>query len=286
MQYFLIGKKGIFRRHVSMWSVGVECRKEWAIRMMSDPKEGITAIQGLRNGSLGATILGTAAAQLASRTLAIMTNPEQLQQVAMFGNDDPITGDGKSIASPQFKLALALGTLLLSVMCLAQFVRFSLHLMFVIQVVAGNPIKYSHLLKLTRVFIKRSSMYFSLGLRFLFLFLPAIMWILGVTALLITTVIEVGIMLAMDIVPVDGSWLAEHEALRAADEAELLASTHLLPKSTPPTPGQAPAQAAGGAAATADPPAAGKAEPGEKLQPPPPLPPPPPLGAAQQQPST
>lgn len=58
----------------------------------TDPKEGITAIQGLRNGSLGATILGTAAAQLASRTLAIMTNPEQLQQVAMFGNDDPITG--------------------------------------------------------------------------------------------------------------------------------------------------------------------------------------------------
>lgn len=40
----------------------------------------------------------------------------------------PTLADGKSIASPQFKLALALGTLLLSVMCLAQFVRFSLHL--------------------------------------------------------------------------------------------------------------------------------------------------------------
>ncbi len=40
MQYFLIGKKGIFRRHVSMWSVGVECRKEWAIRMMSGGEIG------------------------------------------------------------------------------------------------------------------------------------------------------------------------------------------------------------------------------------------------------
>lgn len=33
-----------------------------------------------------------------------------------------------SIASPEVKLTLALGTLLLSLMCLAQFVRFSLHL--------------------------------------------------------------------------------------------------------------------------------------------------------------
>lgn len=34
----------------------------------------MTAIQGMRNGSLGATILATAAAQLAQRTLAVPTN--------------------------------------------------------------------------------------------------------------------------------------------------------------------------------------------------------------------
>ena len=48
--------------------------------------------------------------------------------------------------------------------------------MYVMNVVASDPDKYRHLTKLVRVFIKRSSIYFALGLRFLFLFLPAIMW--------------------------------------------------------------------------------------------------------------
>ena len=56
----------------------------------TDPKEGITAIQGLRNGSLGATILGTAAAQLASRVIAVLTTPAQLAQVEAFSTSDPI----------------------------------------------------------------------------------------------------------------------------------------------------------------------------------------------------
>ena len=58
----------------------------------ADPKDSITAIQGLRNGALGATILGTAAAQMASRVMIVLCNQETLAQVRAFGESDPITG--------------------------------------------------------------------------------------------------------------------------------------------------------------------------------------------------
>ena len=48
--------------------------------------------------------------------------------------------------------------------------------MYIMQVIASDPRRYAHLLKLSRVFVHRSSIYFSLGLRFLFLFAAAIMW--------------------------------------------------------------------------------------------------------------
>ena len=127
--YFWLGKYLIFKNKVSLWNVGVDARKEWAIQMMkstneweglavglekrghvpanesqawkptcmhlfahADPKDSITAIQGLRNGALGATILGTAAAQMASRVIVVLCNQETLAQIRAFGESDPITG--------------------------------------------------------------------------------------------------------------------------------------------------------------------------------------------------
>ena len=55
----------------------------------------MTAIQGMRNGSLGATILATAAAQLAQRTLAVLTNTMYLNSVRELGKSDPIAGGGR-----------------------------------------------------------------------------------------------------------------------------------------------------------------------------------------------
>lgn len=58
----------------------------------ADSKENVTAIQGMRNGELGATILATAAAQLAQRTFATLTNPAYLNAVKALGESDPIAG--------------------------------------------------------------------------------------------------------------------------------------------------------------------------------------------------
>ncbi|KAK2079226.1 hypothetical protein QBZ16_002917 [Prototheca wickerhamii] len=184
----------------------------------------------MRNGSLGATILATAAAQLAQRTLAVLTNTMYLNSVRELGKSDPIAG-GNSIASPQVKLGLAFGTLLLCIMCLAQFVRFSLHQMYIMQVIASDPRRYAHLLKLSRVFVHRSSIYFSLGLRFLFLFAPAIMWCVGPLALLITTVLQTGIMFALDLVPVSEDWLQTEQKLIDEDEQRLLTAESVAAES-------------------------------------------------------
>ncbi|KDD72412.1 hypothetical protein H632_c3381p0, partial [Helicosporidium sp. ATCC 50920] len=170
--------------------------------MSQDPKEGINATQGLRNGAIGASLLATACSQLASRLLQILTSPQQVAEIARMGESDPITG-GTSMASPQLKVALALGCLLLCILCLAQYVRFSMHLVFLIRVIAEDPQGSRHLRPLLHAMVKRTGIYFAIGIRLIALFMPLIMWLAGVTALFVTSVCIVFFLSVMDHVPMD-----------------------------------------------------------------------------------
>lgn len=134
-QYFYLGRFARFGPFVNMWHVGNEARREWVRLMMRDPKEGINATQSLRNGMLSASLLATVCSQIASRMLAMVANPETMRELNSLAKSDPIA-NGESLASPQLKLAMGLGLLLMSILCMAQHVRLTMHLMYLIRTLA------------------------------------------------------------------------------------------------------------------------------------------------------
>jgi hypothetical protein len=63
---------------------------------------------------------------------------------------------------------------------------------FLLRVPPIEPSRYAGFGRQAVIVTRRASLYFSIGLRWLFLFLPTVMWAtLGATSLLIITVIEV-----------------------------------------------------------------------------------------------
>lgn len=92
----------------------------------ADPKEGINAVQTIRNTVLGVSILAAASAVIGSQLINVLTDPTKLNQIELYGAIDPITKGG-SIASPPVKVAIALGLLFMSLMAMMQCVRLSIH---------------------------------------------------------------------------------------------------------------------------------------------------------------
>ncbi|GAB4821740.1 hypothetical protein N2152v2_008786 [Parachlorella kessleri] len=110
-------------------------------------------------------------------------------------------GGDAPLLSPEVKLAIALGALFLSLLSFSQSVRLSIHLGFMVRVVPQNNSK--SLRKQSIKIAQRSALYLAIGLRFMFAFMPLIMWLLGPLALLIATVILVVALFFLDYIPTD-----------------------------------------------------------------------------------
>jgi hypothetical protein len=112
------------RTYRNLWGVGAEARAVWAAAMMSDPAEGITGAQGIRNMVMGVSMIAAGITVLAGQLLTILTDPARLNQVAQFSSSDPISGDD-ALMSPEVKIGLSLGVLFLAITSLTQSVRLS-----------------------------------------------------------------------------------------------------------------------------------------------------------------
>ena len=95
--------------------------------MMQDPKEGINSVQTVRNMIISVALLATADAGLISTLLNLLTDPQRLQQMRVFSEQDPISG-GEPLIGPAVKVALALAALFFSFLTFAQCVRIAVHL--------------------------------------------------------------------------------------------------------------------------------------------------------------
>lgn len=178
------------RTYLNLWAVGLEARSVWAAAMMNDPKEGITATQTVRNMVMGCALLAAAITYLAAQLILLVTDAARLSQVANYSNGDPISG-GDPWMPPQAKLAISLGILFLSLLAMTQCVRLSVHLAYLIRAAPVDETRQRRFQKLAFTVNKRSSLYFSLGLRLLYVFFPLFLYIIGPLALLISTLIEV-----------------------------------------------------------------------------------------------
>lgn len=186
------------KRFMNLYALNKQTRKEWVVLLSQDTKEGINAVQTVRNLIIAVSILAAATAALASTLINLMTDAQKLQQVETYASIDPFSS---TLLSPQVKLGIALGLLLLAIMAFAQSVRLAVHVGFAVRVVASSPARHAALARQTITFMRRSSLYFAIGLRFIYATGPYVLYILGPTSLLIATVLVLVAQVLFDIVP-------------------------------------------------------------------------------------
>jgi len=177
--------------YVNLWSVGLEARALWAGAMMHDAKEGVTAAQIIRNMVLGVSVLAAATALIVAQLILLLTDSTRLQELKVYAANDPISGSDVLIPA-QAKLGIAMGLLFLSLLSMSQCVRLSVHLTYILRAIPAKPQKNSaRLEKIAFAINRRASLFFSLGLRFLYAFFPLFLYLMGPLALLVSTLVEV-----------------------------------------------------------------------------------------------
>jgi len=207
---------------INLWTASLKSRGLWAHVMMSSGKEGIVAVQTIRNMIISVSILAAAEAALASQMLNLLTDPARLARIQEYAESDPIS-NGDSFLSPSTKVALALGAVFLSFLIFAQCARIAVHLGFLFRVVPENLNSSIPLRDATIVLTQRVSLYFALGLRFLYAFVPLAFYMtLGSLALVISTGILLIALLLLDVIPSGPS-----EALLRQTEQDIAESSRL-----------------------------------------------------------
>lgn len=189
------------QEHVNLWTTSLKARSLWASVMMAKASEGLAAVHTVRNMIISVSLLAAADAALIAQLLNILTDPAKLKQIDEFASADPIS-NGDSFMSAAVKVALALGAVALSLLVFAQCVRISVHLGFLIRVVPENLNTSLPLKDATIVLVQRASLFFALGLRFLYAFVPLSFYMsLGSLAFLISTVLLLVALIMTDVVP-------------------------------------------------------------------------------------
>eukprot|EP00887_Chlorella_sp_A99_P005238 scaffold1.g5238.t1 len=160
-------------------------RALWAFDLMAKAAdaqgEALLAVQQMRNMVVASTLLVMGLSQVLGRLLVIMTSNSNLQTIDSF--PDPITGTLAAGLFPAYiRAAVPLAFTLLALLCFAQCARLAVHLGFLIRV------------RGTYEMTERASLYFTLGLRCLYGFVMFLFFLLGITALVITTAV-VGVLL-------------------------------------------------------------------------------------------
>jgi len=166
-----------------------------------DAAETNVALQAVRNPITAESILATGATLGATTLVNILLDADKMEAVRQLGRSDPLTG-GSALIKPEFKMACAIGVLFLSFFSLAQSLRLYIHFGFFARAAAWahkHPDEYSEE-TIAGMFgdacntCLRAQTFFSVGLRFMYCFLPLIFWFLGSTYLLLATL---GLVVAM-----------------------------------------------------------------------------------------
>lgn len=135
------------------------------------------------------------------RLFTIITQQSSLDQIAKYTSSDPIGAN--SFTSPETKVGLATAILLISFGAFAQCARLSVHLSFMFRVASctegkqlGQALR-AELISMTH----RVSVYFTVGIRLIYLFMILISWCMGITVMLIFFVVVMLLMAWSDYMP-------------------------------------------------------------------------------------
>ncbi|WJX54438.1 hypothetical protein P8452_40321 [Trifolium repens] len=156
--------------HPSRTVIGLnaQTRYQWILFMMSDPlKNGVLAVQTIRNNIMASTLLATTAITLSSLIGVFASNESETKLV--YGNKS-------SLNSLIKRLSMSL-CFLVAFLCNMQSIRYYAHVSFLITTPALKGKK--DFIEYVAKTLNRGSYSWSLGLRAFYLSIPLVLWIYG-----------------------------------------------------------------------------------------------------------
>ncbi|PON82271.1 hypothetical protein TorRG33x02_218870 [Trema orientale] len=177
---FLLGTYHVWllvtiRRHPRKTVIGLnaESRHQWVFSMMTDPlKNGVLAVQTIRNNIMASTLLATTAITLSSLIgvfVSSTSNSGDKASVIVYGNKSPTLSSIK-----YFSILLCF---LVAFLCNVQSIRYYAHVSFLVTVPTWKDRKDS--IEYVGRNLNRGSFFWSLGLRAFYFSFPLFLWIFG-----------------------------------------------------------------------------------------------------------
>ncbi|VVA33028.1 PREDICTED: transmembrane [Prunus dulcis] len=153
--------------------LNAQSRRQWALSMMTDPlKNGVLAVQTIRNNIMASTLLATTAITLSSLIGVFVSTPSNSRSTAsrlVYGN--------KTEFLSSIKYVTILLCFLVAFILNVQSIRYYAHVSFLATVPTWKSQK-DYMEYVVRN-LNRGSFFWSLGLRAFYLSFPLFLWIFG-----------------------------------------------------------------------------------------------------------
>ncbi|KAB2020418.1 hypothetical protein ERO13_D07G064500v2 [Gossypium hirsutum] len=162
-------------KHPTRTVIGLnaESRHQWVLSMMSDPlKNGVLAVQTIRNNIMASTLLATVAITLSSLISVFVTSSLDSSNTTseiFYGNKSRILSSIK-----YFSILLCF---LVAFICNVQSIRYYAHVSFLITL--PSSVDNVESVEYAARNLNRGSYSWSLGLRAFYLSFPLLLWIFG-----------------------------------------------------------------------------------------------------------
>ncbi|KAL3529231.1 hypothetical protein ACH5RR_008553 [Cinchona calisaya] len=151
--------------------LNAESRRNWVFSMMSDPlKNGVLAVQTIRNNIMASTLLATTAITLSSLISVFVSNASNSSSSKL------VYGSKTSFVS-SIKYFSILLCFLVAFLCNIQSIRYYAHVSFLATVPAFKD--RNDCMEYVARNLNRGSFFWSLGLRAFYLSFPLFLWIFG-----------------------------------------------------------------------------------------------------------
>lgn len=151
--------------------INSESRRRWVFCLMADPlKNGVLAVQTIRNNIMASTLLATAAITLSSLISVYVSNKSSSPSSKLiYGN--------KSTVMSSIKFFAILICFLVAFLCNVQSIRYYAHVSFLATVPTSQGRK--DVIEYVARNLNRGSFFWSLGLRAFYLSFPLFLWVFG-----------------------------------------------------------------------------------------------------------
>ncbi|XVF12271.1 hypothetical protein REPUB_Repub08aG0101200 [Reevesia pubescens] len=162
-------------KHPTITVIGLnaQSRHQWVFSMMSDPlKNGVLAVQTIRNNIMASTLLATIAITLSSLISVFVSSSSDSGNTTseiVYGNKSPLLSSIK-----YFSILLCF---LIAFLCNVQSIRYYAHVSFLVTL--SSSIDNMESVEYVARNLNRGSYFWSLGLRAFYLSFPLLLWIFG-----------------------------------------------------------------------------------------------------------